>query len=268
MVLSSAEIANWPRGSDVFVEAFAKGLAVIAAFGDSADGLSMAEVAKRTGMTRAGVRRMLLTLVKLGFAEEREGRFSLTPRVLRLGYAYLSSLSLREIAQPAIEKLARECDEVVAVTVLDGDDVTYVARAEPSSVLRRSLTVGSRIPAFCTSMGRVLLAALPESEMDARLARMPRPAFTRRTISGVAELKQAIVQAGSRGWCFASEELELGACGIAAPIRDGKGKTVAALNISTNLGRHTEKAFVKQFKPLLLDLAGRLSGSLPSGQPI
>lgn len=265
MVLSPTEIATWPRGSDAFVEAFAKGLAVIAAFGDSADGLSMAEVAKRTSITRAGVRRMLLTLVMLGFAEERESRFFLTPRVLRLGYAYLSSLSLREIAQPAIEKLARECDEIVAVTVLDGDDVTYVARAEPSSVLRRSLTVGSRIPAFCTSMGRVLLAALLEEELDTRLARMPRPAFTRRTITDVGRLKQEIAQARSRGWCFASEELELGACGIAAPIRDGKGKTVAALNISTNLGRYTEKAFTKQFRPLLLDLAGQLSRSLPSG---
>lgn len=261
MPFDSQSIAAWPRGSDAFVEAFAKGLAVIAAFGDSEGALTMAELSKRTGLPRAGVRRLLLTLVELGFAKEHEGRYALTPRVLRLGYAYLSSLTFRDVAQPAIEALARECDEIVAVSVLDGDDVSYVARAEPSSVLRRSLTIGSRIPAFCTSMGRVLLAALPEQEMKERLARMPRPAFNRRTITNVAALEKEIARARVQGWYFASEELELGACGIAAPIRDRSGRIVAALNISTNLGRHTEKAFVKRFRPLLLELAGKLSGS-------
>lgn len=254
-------VATWPRGSDAFVEAFAKGLVVIGAFGDSEGTLTMAELSKRTGLPRAGVRRLLLTLVALGFAKEHEGRYALTPRVLRLGYAYLSSLSFRDVAQPAIEALARQCDEVVAVSVLDGDDVTYVARAEPSSVLRRSLTIGSRIPSFCTSMGRILLAALPEQEMKERLARMPRPVFNKRTVTDVAVIEKEIVRARTQGWCFASEELELGACGIAAPIRDVRGRTVAALNISTNLGRHTEKAFVKAFRPLLLELAGKLSGS-------
>lgn len=261
MPFDPSSMAGWPRGSDAFVEAFAKGLAVIAAFGESEGALTMAELAKRTGLPRAGVRRLLLTLVALGLAKEHDGRYALTPRVLRLGYAYLSSLRFRDVAQPAIEALARQCDEVVAVSVLDGDDVTYVARAEPSSVLRRSLTIGSRIPAFCTSMGRVLLAALPEPEMKARLARMPRPAFNRRTVTDVAALEKEIARARMQGWYFASEELELGACGIAAPIRDSSGRTVAALNISTNLGRHTEKAFVKRFRPLLLDLAGKLSGS-------
>lgn len=258
-------VATWPRGSDAFVEAFAKGLAVIAAFGDSQDSLTMAELAKRTGLPRAGVRRLLLTLVALGFAVEEQGRYSLTPRVLRLGYAYLSSLTFREVAQPAIEALARQCDEVVAVSVLDGDDVTYVARAEPSSVLRRSLTIGSRIPSFCTSMGRVLLAGLPEPEMQERLVRMPRPAFNRRTVTDVAAIEKEIARARTQGWCFASEELELGACGIAAPIRDVRGRVVAALNISTNLGRHTEKTFVKRFRPLLMELAGKLSGGIAHG---
>lgn len=263
MLASAEEISRWPAGSDAFVEAFAKGLAVIGAFGDSAGALSMAELSKRTGLPRAGVRRLLLTLVTLGLAVERDGRFALTPRMLRLGYAYLSSLTLREIAQPAIETMARECDEIVAVSVLDGDELTYIARAEPSSVLRRSLTVGSRLPAFCTSMGRVLLAGLTEEQAQALLTRAGRPAFTRHTITDVKALMRDIAKTRAQGWAFVSEELELGACGIAAPIRDAYGRTVAALNISTNLGRHAEKPFVKRFKPLLLGLAERISANLP-----
>jgi IclR family pca regulon transcriptional regulator len=265
MFLDADEIARWPKGSDVFVEAFAKGLAVIAAFGENAETLSMSDIAKRTGLPRAGVRRMLLTLVALGFATQHNGRYQLTPRVLRLGYAYLSSLSLREIAQPMIEAVARDCDEIVAVSVLDGADVAYVARAEPSSVLRRSLTVGSRIPAFCTSMGRVLLAGLPPAEVETRLAQSQRPAFTRHTLTDTKALLSTIAEVRTQGWCFASEELELGACGIAAPIRNARGETLAALNISTNLGRHAEKAFVRQFRPTLLELAARISASLPPG---
>lgn len=263
MLANAEEISRWPAGSDSFVEAFAKGLALIGAFGDSPGGLTMPELAKRTGLPRAGVRRLLLTLVTLGLAGERDGRFALTPRTLRLGYAYLSSLTLREIAQPMIEATARECDEIVAVSVLDGDELTYIARAEPSTVLRRSLTVGSRLPAFCTSMGRVLLAGLPDERAEALLTRAARPAFTRRTVTDVKALMREIAKIRAQGWSFVSEELELGTCGIAAPIRNAQGQTVAALNISTNLGRHAEKAFVKRFKPMLLSLAERIAASLP-----
>lgn len=265
MLATPQEIAAWPSGSDTFVESFAKGLAVIGAFGDGAGAMTISDVAKLTGLPRAGVRRLLLSLVALRLAEENGGRFSLTPRVLRLGYAYLASLSLREIAQPLIETMARECDEIVAVSVLDGDELTYVSRAEPSSVLRRSLTVGSRLPAFCTSMGRVLLAGLSEDQAEALLTHASRPAYTRETITDVGKLMQEIGTIRSQGWAFVSQELEMGACGIAAPIRDAQGRTIAALNISTNLGRHSEKLFVKQFKERLTGLAEQISGSLPRG---
>ncbi|MBI1201604.1 MAG: helix-turn-helix domain-containing protein [Rhodopseudomonas sp.] len=263
MFMGPADVSRMPQGSDSFVEAFAKGLAVIGAFGQDAETLSMAEISKRTGLPRAGVRRLLLTLVTLGLAEERAGRFSLTPRILRLGYAYLSSLSLREIAQPAIETLARDCDEIVAVSVLDGDELTYIARAEPSSVLRRSLTVGSRLPAFCTSMGRVLLAGLADDALATLLNQAERPAYTRHTVTDVTALTEEIAIVRKQGWAFVSEQLEFGACGIAAPIRDSRGRTVAAVNISTNLGRHAEKAFVKQFRQQVIDLADGISASLP-----
>ena len=263
MLATPEEIAGWPSGSDTFVESFAKGLAVIAAFGDGAGALTISDVSKLTGLPRAGVRRLLLSLVALSLAEDHDGRFSLTPRVLRLGYAYLASLSLREIAQPLIETMARECDEIVAVSVLDGDELTYVSRAEPTSVLRRSLTVGSRLPAFCTSMGRVLLAGLSDEKAEALLKQASRPAYTRETITDLRKLMHEIGKIRQQGWAFVSQELELGACGIAAPIRDWRGRTVAALNISTNLGRHSEKLFVRQFKQRLIGLADRIATILP-----
>jgi IclR family transcriptional regulator, pca regulon regulatory protein len=263
MLATAEEIAAWPSGSDQFVEAFAKGLALIGAFGGQPQPLSITDLSKRTGLPRAGVRRLLLTLVTLGLAEEREHGFALTPRVLRLGYAYLSSLSLREIAQPAIEALARDCQEVVAVSMLDGAEITYIARAEPSSVLRRSLTVGSRLPAYCTSMGRVLLAGLADAQLDALLATATPTPLTRHTITAPRALRRAVLQVRKDGWALVSEELELGTCGIAAPIRDHAGRTIAALNISTNLARHSEKGFVREFKAPLLALAERISASLP-----
>ena len=162
------DASKWPLGSDTFVEAFAKGLLVIAAFQHDR-ALTLSEISRRTNISRAGVRRLLHTLVELGFVQQSGTTFALTPRVLQLGFSYLSSLSLREVAQPVIETLSRETDEVVAVSVLDGTNVVYVTRAEVTSVLRRGLTIGSRIPAFCTSMGRVLLAGLPPEECAAVL---------------------------------------------------------------------------------------------------
>ncbi|RAI38310.1 IclR family transcriptional regulator domain-containing protein [Rhodoplanes roseus] len=265
MLATPDEIAAWPAGSDGFVEAFAKGLAVIGAFGPDGGTRSLADLARRTGLPRAGVRRLVLTLVALGLAEARDGRFALTPRVLRLGFAYLSTLGLREVAQPLIETLSREADEVVAVSVLDGDDLVYVARAEVQGVLRRSLTVGSRLPAFCTSMGRVLLSGLPDDEVTARLSRASLPAHTRHTVTDPATLTAVIAEIRRTGWTMVSEELEIGACGMAAAIRDGRGHVVAAVNISTNLARHTQEAFVRTFRARLLATAEEISRRLPPG---
>lgn len=263
MLVSIQEIANWPSGSDEFVEAFAKGLAVIGAFGETGGTVSISDLAKRTGLPRAGVRRLVLTLVTLGLAEERDGRFALTQRVMRLGYAYLSSLDLRQVAQPVIESLARECGEVVAVSVLDGDEIVYVARAEPQSVLRRSLTIGSRLPAFCTSMGRVLLSGLPDDRLAVYFKHATFTAYTRHTVTERSGLEREIALVRQQGWTFVSEELELGTCGLAAPIKDHRGHVIAALNISTNLGRYSGRAFVKQFKGKLLDIASEISARLP-----
>jgi IclR family pca regulon transcriptional regulator len=265
MLATPEEIAAWPSGSDGFVEAFAKGLAVIGAFGPEGGARSLADLARRTGLPRAGVRRLVLTLVALGLAEARDGRFALTPRVLRLGFAYLSTLGLREVAQPLIETLSREAGEVVAVSVLDGDELVYVARAEVHGVLRRSLTVGSRLPAFCTSMGRVLLAGLSDEALRRLLARASRPAFTPRTVTDPEALETLIAPIRRTGWTMVSEELEIGACGMAAAIRDGRGAVVAAVNLSTNLARYSEADFVASYRDRLLAVAEEISRRLPPG---
>lgn len=266
MTMSSdlwTDVSSWPAGSDTFVEAFAKGLVVITAFNQERT-LTLSEVARHTNLPRAGVRRMLHTLVTLGIARQDGDAFMLTPRVLQLGFSYLSSLSLREIAQPVIETLSREADEVVAISVLDGADVVYITRAEVTSVLRRSLTVGSRIPAFCTSMGRVLLAGLSPEACAATLANSERRSWTRFTTTEPAKLQREIAKVREQGWSLVVEELEIGAFGIAAPIRGRAGNTVAAINLSTNLARHSPKALVKNFLPRLLKAADQIAQHLPS----
>lgn len=252
------DATRWPPGSDQFVESFAKGLLVIAAFSQER-GLTLTGVAQRTGLPRAGVRRLLHTLVALGMARQDGDMFSLSPRVLQLGFSYLSSLSLREVAQPIIETLSREADEVVAISVLDGPNVIYITRAEVTSVLRRSLTIGSRIPAFCTSMGRVLLAGLSTEECKTTLMNSDRRAWTRKTVTDVRKLEKEIAAVREQGWSIVTDELEVGAFGIAAPIRGEGGKTVAAINLSTNLARHSPAALVKKFLPRLMRAADEIS---------
>lgn len=256
------DATGWPPGSDTFVESFAKGLVVIAGFSHKR-ALSLSEVARQTGLSRAGVRRLLHTLVVLGFAEQRGDTFALTPRVLQLGFAYLSALSLREMAQPVIEQLSRETDEVVAVSVLDGFDVTYIARAEVTSVLRRGLTVGSRIPAYCTSMGRVLLSALSTDELQTWLENAELRTWTHRTTTDRKKLAVEIAQVRRQGWSVVSEQFELGAAGIAVPILGHDGAIVAALNLSTNLARHSSRELVRDFLPRLQAASARISDRLP-----
>lgn len=253
--------AKWPAGSDTFVEAFAKGLVVIASFRHER-GLSLTEISKRTGLPRAGARRMMHTLIALGFAQQSGDVFTLTPRVLQLGFSYLSSLSLREVAQPVIETLSREADEVVAISVLDGANVVYVTRAEVRSVLRTGLTVGSRIPAFCTSMGRVLLAGLPPDQCAAVLDGSECRAWTSQTTTDPRKLQREIDLVRKQGWSVVTDELEIGAGGIAAPIRGANGDTVAAINLSTNLARHSAQSLVTNFLPRLIEAGERIGQHL------
>lgn len=255
--------ATWPVSGDTFVESFAKGLTVIAAFGHER-ALNLSQIARRTGLSRASTRRLLHTLTALGFAHQDEDLFMLTPRVLQLGFAYLSTLSLRDVAQPVIESLSRATNEAVGLSVLDDLDAVYVARAELTSVLRRRLTIGSGIPAFCTSMGRVLLAGLDPAECASRLAGVERRAWTRHTVTDLDPLIDEIARVRGQGWSLVAEQLEIGTCGIAVPVCDNSGKVVAALNLSTNLARHTPDSMIETFLPRLREGADQISRQLPA----
>jgi IclR family transcriptional regulator, pca regulon regulatory protein len=253
-------------GSDTFVEAFARGLAVLRAFGSGASALTISEVAARAGVTRAGARRLLHTLLALGYARSDGGRFSLTPRVLELGHAYLSSLSMREVAQPVIERLAAELEEIVALSVLEGGDIVFVARTELRSPLARGIGLGSRLPAFATSMGRVLLADRPAGEVRRLLSPPTLRQYTRFTLCKPDAIARDLVRVRRQGYALVSEELELGVCGLAAPVVDAGGAVIAAVNVSTNLARHSKEEMLSRFLPRLRAAVAEISVGLRSGR--
>lgn len=252
------DLKGLPKGSDLFVEAFARGIAVIRAFGPGHRALTLTEVAERSGVTPAGARRLLHTLVTLGYARVEGRTFSLTPAVLDVGYSYLSSLSMREVAMPFLDAFARDTGEICTVSVLDRTDVVYVARAEMRSPISRRLAAGERLPAHATSSGHVLLGFLCAAELEAYLKLAPFERLTQWTLTNADQLVQAIDQAGIRGYALASEQLELGVCGLAVPVKDRSGKTVAALTTSLSLAKHQADAIVPAFLPSLQELAQQI----------
>lgn len=258
----ATDASGMVRGSDEFVEAFARGLAVIRAFGRGGGALTITEVAQRAGLTRAGARRLLHTLAALGYAQIDGNRFALTPLVLELGFAYLSSLPLRDLARPVIDEFARRYGEQCSLAVLDGLDVVYVVRAELRSPLRRSVGIGERLPVHATSTGQVLLAGLDAAALDGVLARAPFPRFTPHTICEADALRRAVEQARAQGWALANETLELGVCGLAVPVVDGYGRTVGAVTLSANLARHEPLALRDRFLPGLTEVARRIGAGL------
>lgn len=248
-----------------FVQSLERGLAVIKAFSAEHPRLTLSEVARETGMTRAAARRFLITLQHLGYVSADGRDFALRPSVLQLGYAYLSSFTVAEIAQDHLELLAEQLHESCSASVLDHDDIVYVARASTNRIMTIALSVGTRLPAYCTSMGRVLLADLSEDELDSYLDRVPLEARTEFTITDRAELRSEIARVRSQGWSLLDQELEHGVRSIAAPIHDVDGKVVAAINTSAHATRVPLKALQTECLNSLLrcakeidrDLAGR-----------
>jgi len=245
-----------------FVQSLDRGLAVIRCFSSERPSLTLSEVAERTGLTRAAARRFLLTLQELGYVGSTGRQFSLRPRVLALGYAYLSSFSVAQIAQPHLEDLAEELHESCSVSVLDGDDIVYVARASANRIMTIALTVGTRLPPYPTSMGRVLLAWLPPEEIDAILGRTPLRKLTERTVTDPGELRQILAKVRAQGWAAVDQELEAGVRSVAVPIRDSSGKVVAAINASAHAARVPMRTLETQFLPRLLDAAQQINAEL------
>jgi len=218
------------RESD-FVSGFARGLKVIEAFGEARPKLTIAEAAKLTELDRATVRRCLLTLADLGYADYDGKFFALTPKVLRLGHAYLSATPLPLVIQPYLDQLSEKAGQSASASVLDGTEIVYIARAAQKRVMSINLSPGSRLPAYCASMGRALLASLPEAEARGILDRSELKANTPVTKTDPDSLMEELRLVRAQGYAIIDQELELGLCSIAVPVENDRGRVVAAINI-------------------------------------
>jgi IclR family pca regulon transcriptional regulator len=248
-------------GSD-FLEALARGLRVVEAFGRGRRWLTLSDVARLVDLPRASVRRTLHTLVKLGYAEVDDRLFRLTPRILALAGAYLSSNAISDIVQPALERLSDELGEACSAAVLDGADVVMIAHASPNRMLPVSTQIGFRLPALSSSLGRILLAALSDKQVDVLLARAKAPKLTPSTVTDKAELRRAIVKARANGFSLVDQEAESGFRSISVPLKRRDGRTVAALNVGVHTERIPLDAMRKVFLPRLRALADELAPQL------
>jgi IclR family transcriptional regulator, pca regulon regulatory protein len=230
-----------------FVQSFERGLSVIRAFDAENPKLTLSEVAARADLTRATARRFLMTLEQLGYVRSDRRQFELTPRVLDIGYAFLSALGLPEVAMPHLEHLAAEVQLSSSVSVLDGQDIVYVARVMTKRIMSVNINVGTRLPAVTTSMGRVLLAGLTDAELDAFLDRAAVVAHTDATIVDHAALRKAVLRVRELGYAFVDQELELGLRALAVPVRNAGGKVVAAMNLSAPSGAFTADDVLDRF---------------------
>ncbi|MFV0434013.1 MAG: IclR family transcriptional regulator C-terminal domain-containing protein [Leucobacter sp.] len=254
-------MAQEPQNGD-FVQSLARGIAVIRAFDAEHAELTLSEAAKRAEIPAAAARRFLRTLETLGYVRGDGKRFALTPRVLELGFSYLSALSLPEIMQPHLERLSREVDESVSAAVLAGADIVYVARVPTRRIMSVRITIGTSFPAYATSMGRVLLAALPDAELARELGAIRPERLTDRTITDPASLAAEIVGVRDRGYAIVDGELEAGLRSVAVPVRGRDGRVAAAINVSTSATRDSVEHLREHHLPLLLGTARAIENEL------
>jgi IclR family transcriptional regulator, pca regulon regulatory protein len=245
-----------------YVQSLSRGLTVLQAFNAERPAMTLADMARATGLTRATARRLLLTLVALGYVCTDGRTFELTPRVLDLGFAYVSSLQLPDIAQPFMEALSDRVHESVSASVLDGTQIVYVARVNTQRIMGISLAIGSRLPAAWTSMGRVLLADLSDRQLDEFLDELVVTELTSHSITDVAVLRAEVLTVRSQGYAFVDQELEEGIRSIAAPLRDRRGRTLAAINVGTHAARVTLRELRGVILPDLLATARSIETQL------
>ena len=262
------ELHQEPAIGGDFVRALAKGLAVIETFNAQASALTLSDVAKCTGLSRGTARRLLLTLVELGYAAFDGKRFSLRPRVLRLGFAYLSAQNLWQLAQPLMAALVEKVHESCSIAVLDGLEIVYVARVPTATrIMSINLGLGTRLPAFATSMGRVLLAGLPDEQLSAAVKYAPAlSAYTAKTIHDKAALLKELDAVRRQGWALVDQELEIGLRSIATAITDANGKVIAALNIGTHATRWPMQKLLQDVLPALKETAAAISSLAARGR--
>lgn len=258
---AGARIADLKPG-DGYVQSFARGLQVIRSFSASAPSQTLSEVASRAGLSRAGARRILLTLEALGYVRSDGKRFSLSPRILDLGFSYLSSMPIWNLAEPYMEELVAQVQESCSAAVLDATDIVYVLRVPTRKIMSISLGVGSRLPAYCTSMGRMLLSALPQQELVDLLAASDLTARTKYTLTDANEIAAKVAQVRRQGWALVNQELEEGLVSLAAPIVNRSGQMVAALNISGQANRTSARVMQDTMLEPLLQAARTISQRL------
>jgi IclR family pca regulon transcriptional regulator len=245
--------------SNDFIQSLERGLAVMNSFSRERTNQTLSEVAQVAGLTRATARRVLLTLTELGYVHQSSRSFSLTPKMLDLGYSYLSSLEVVEVAQRPMERLVEEVRESSSMSVLDGSEIVYVARVPTKRIMTIALALGSRLPAYPTSMGRVLLSGLSDSQIDdyIELTRLER--LTPRTVTDPDELRSAIDEVRAKGFALVDQELEEGVRSIAAPIFNSRREIIAAINISCHASRVTLEQIRGEFRPKLAATANEIS---------
>ncbi|HSY27274.1 MAG TPA: IclR family transcriptional regulator C-terminal domain-containing protein [Burkholderiaceae bacterium] len=261
--LNIAEEIDALTGDPSFMTSLARGLAVLTAFSDQRRTLTIAQISHKTGIPRAAVRRCLHTLKQLGYASSDANNYALKPKVLTLGYSYLSSTPLAVSAQPCLDQISRSLHESCSLAVLENSEVLYVARSSTSRIMSVALNVGSRLPAYCTSLGRAILAYLPEVELKNYLERVEMRAYTDHTVVTPKKLREVLGAIRIAGYAVVEEELEVGLRSIAVPVRGASGAIVAALNIGAQATRVTRAQMEQEFLPLLLKGSQELSALLP-----
>jgi IclR family transcriptional regulator, pca regulon regulatory protein len=258
--------ADAPGPSDTYVQSLARGLGVLASFSAQASQQTLSQVAAATGLTRAGARRALLTLQTLGYVGSDGRLFHLTPKVLDLGFAYLSAMPFWHLAEPAMERLSQATGESCSAAVLDGADIVYVLRMPTRKIMSISLGVGSRLPAHCTSMGRMLLSALDDTSVLNLLAAHPPKPLTSKTATTPDVILKRVQTARKQGWCLVDQELEEGLISMAAPVLDRRGNMVAALNVSGQANRTSARVMQADMLGGLLAASAQISGLLGHGK--
>ena len=248
--------------SGEFVQSLERGLSVIRTFSRDRPSLTLSEIAEGTGLTRAAARRFLLTLRDLGYVESDGRQFSLRPRVLELGYSYLSSLPVWEIARPHLEELSDKVKETTSASVLDGTDIVFVARVETKRIMSMTLGVGSRLPAWATAMGRVLLADLAPEQLDEYFARVSLQPLNERTVTDERRLRRIIDEARANGWTLVDQEVEEGVRSLAVPLRAPSGRAEAAVTVCSHAFRVSVERVLDEFLPLVSETSSRISDEL------
>ncbi len=248
------------RNAD-FVQSLERGLSVIRSFSREAPSLTLSEIADRTGLTRAAARRFLLTLRDLGYVESDGRLFSLRPRVLELGYSYLASLPVWEVARPHLEALADQVRETTSASVLDGTDIVFVARVETKRIMSMTLGVGSRLPAWATAMGRILLADLGPAQLEEYFTKVTLEPLSDRTVTDEKKLRTIIHRARRDGWTLVDQEVEEGVRSLAVPIR-AAGRAEAALTVCSHAFRVSVERIMEEFLPLVLATSARITSDV------